>query len=924
MNMYFSFCSTSSELSYPSENVLRFSFARRLFSPELVKFDEKWKKGFISLPHRGTRKVLAASRFVPGKLEDSSVVKKSLPIREPVERIGVVRTLLIDNYDSYTFNIYQALSTINGVPPVVIRNDEWTWEEAYHYLYEDVAFDNIVISPGPGSPMCPADIGICLRLLLECRDIPILGVCLGHQALGYVHGAHVVHAPEPVHGRLSGIEHDGNILFSDIPSGRNSDFKVVRYHSLIIDKESLPKELVPIAWTIYDDTGSFSEKKLCVPVKNTGSPLNGSVIPVSEKLENGSHWPSSHVDGKQDRHILMGIMHSSFPHYGLQFHPESIATTYGSQLFKNFKDITVDYWSRCKSTSLRRRNINDTANMQVPGATQLLKELSRTRFTGNGSSYYGNTKKSLFAAKTNGVDVFDLADLSYPKPHAKLLRLKWKKHERLAHKVGGAKNVFMEIFGKNKGNDTFWLDTSSTDKARGRFSFMGGKGGSLWKQLTFSFSDQSEGISKHAGHLLIEDSQSSTEKGFLEEGFLDFLRKELSSISYDEKDFAGLPFDFCGGYVGCIGYDIKVECGMPINRHKSNAPDACFFFADNVVAIDHQLDDVYVLSLYEEGTAETSFLNDTEEKLISLMGSSTRKFEDQTLPVIDSSQCKTSFVPDKSREQYINDVQSCMKYIKDGESYELCLTTQNRRKIGNADPLGLYLHLRERNPAPYAAFLNFSNANLSLCSSSPERFLKLDRNGMLEAKPIKGTIARGSTPEEDELLKLQLKLSEKNQAENLMIVDLLRNDLGRVCEPGSVHVPNLMDVESYTTVHTMVSTIRGLKKPDISPVECVRAAFPGGSMTGAPKLRSVEILDSLENCSRGLYSGSIGYFSYNGTFDLNIVIRTVVIHEDEASIGAGGAIVALSNPEDEFEEMILKTKAPANAVIEFCSDQRRQ
>lgn len=354
--MNFSFCSTSSELSYPSENVLRFSVASRLFSP-------KWKKSFISLPCRSktTRKVLASSRYVPGKLEDLSVVKKSLPRREPVEKLGFVRTLLIDNYDSYTFNIYQALSTINGVPPVVIRNDEWTWEEAYHYLYEDVAFDNIVISPGPGSPMCPADIGICLRLLLECRDIPILGVCLGHQALGYVHGAHVVHAPEPVHGRLSGIEHDGNILFSDIPSGRNSDFKVVRYHSLIIDKESLPKELVPIAWTIYDDTGSFSEKNSCVPVNNTGSPLgNGSVIPVSEKLENRSHWPSSHVNGKQDRHILMGIMHSSFPHYGLQFHPESIATTYGSQLFKNFKDITVNYWSRCKSTSLRRRNINDT------------------------------------------------------------------------------------------------------------------------------------------------------------------------------------------------------------------------------------------------------------------------------------------------------------------------------------------------------------------------------------------------------------------------------------------------------------------------------------------------------------------------------------------------------------------------------------
>ncbi|KAH9703653.1 Aminodeoxychorismate synthase [Citrus sinensis] len=745
-----------------------------------------------------------ASSQLSGHLEGSFMGRKRLQEPPSHRKLEFVRTLLIDNYDSYTYNIYQELSTINGVPPVVVRNDEWTWRDICRYLYEENAFDNIVISPGPGSPACPEDIGICLRVLLECWDVPILGVCLGHQALGFVHGADIVHAPEPVHGRLSEIVHNGDRLFHDIPSGQNSGFKVVRYHSLIIDADSLPKELIPIAWSNSADGFSYLGTLQSGEIPDAYQSQSRQKIllsDISTQIKNGSYRHSIYSN-RMRREVLMGA--------------ESLL----------LREIT---------RTSRSVNNSDELGREALRPRQLFCDLGDRRFRIQHSRRFEIQPSSI------GV---------------KCLKLTWRKFDHLASTVGGARNIFCELFGNNKAENTFWLDSSSTEK-------------------------------------------------------------ELLSFHHEKKDYEGLPFDFYGGYIGYIGYNLKVECGASSNHHKSRTPDACFFFADNVVVIDHLYDDVYILSLNEENTPMSTWLDDTEQKLIGLRASSTRQLEEQNLHAPTVSRNKSAFISEVSRGDYVNNVENCLKYIKDGESYELCLTTQLRKRIGEIDSLGLYLHLREKNPAPYAAWLSFSKEDLCICCSSPERFLRLDKNDLLEAKPIKGTIARGSTPEEDEQLKLQLQYSEKDQAENLMIVDLLRNDLGRVCEPGSVHVPNLMDVESYATVHTMVSTICGKKHSNVSAVNCVRAAFPGGSMTGAPKLRSMEILESIESCSRGIYSGSIGYFSYNRTFDLNIVIRTVVIHEGEASIGAGGAIVALSNPEDEYEEMILKSSAPAKAVMYF-------
>jgi para-aminobenzoate synthetase len=434
----------------------------------------------------------------------------------------------------------------------------------------------------------------------------------------------------------------------------------------------------------------------------------------------------------------------------------------------------------------------------------------------------------------------------------------------------------------------FWLDSSGAGKGA-RFSFMGDAGGPLGATIAYNV-DAREVTVERGG-----------ETEILDESILDYLERELAHL---RPLAAELPFDFDCGFAGYLGYELKADCGAGPG-HRSALADAAFVFADRLIAFDHEQGHTYLLCLLDRGGEEEAetWLEATATALQAL--SPKAEARGKTLPG------PVEFRLARPSQRYLEDIAACDEHLRDGNSYEICLTNSIEAEV-DADPFDLYMELRRVNPAPFASYLRFGD--LAVLSSSPERFLKVDRQGGAEAKPIKGTCRRGDSPAADAELAEELRSSEKNRAENLMIVDLMRNDLGAVCEVGSVEVPVLMEVETYETVHQLVSTVRGRLRRDRTVVDCVRSCFPPGSMTGAPKLRTMEILDELEGRARGIYSGAIGYFGLGGGCDLSVTIRTIVLDGSSATIGAGGAIVLQSDAQNELDEALLKARAPMQAL----------
>jgi len=370
---------------------------------------------------------------------------------------------------------------------------------------------------------------------------------------------------------------------------------------------------------------------------------------------------------------------------------------------------------------------------------------------------------------------------------------------------------------------------------------------------------------------------------------------------------------FAGGAVGVLSYELGRSL-LPLHasaRDDLDLPELSFFFFDRILLFDRVEERGWALA-YARGSSEKEATCEAEVRARLLAEETIARMSDAE-PVEDEP-CGAgtmSLELSLDADAYRRAVGLCVENVHAGEAYELCLTTRFETEF-RGDARRLYRELRRRNPAPFATFLRLPEA--TLVGSSPERFLKVSPDGRVEARPIKGTRPRGETPARDAALRAELAGSRKDRAENVMIVDLLRNDLSRVCATGSVEVPELCAIEDYASVFQMVSTITGRLAEGRDLFDLLASAFPGGSMTGAPKIAAMNILERLEPLVRGYYSGAAGYLGFDGSADLSMVIRSVQIIGKRAMVGAGGAVLASSDPDMEWLEATAKARAPLEAL----------
>ena len=442
---------------------------------------------------------------------------------------------------------------------------------------------------------------------------------------------------------------------------------------------------------------------------------------------------------------------------------------------------------------------------------------------------------------------------------------------------------------------SFFIDSGMDPHKLGRYSFIG--------------SDPFIVISTHGSESILT---RGAEKSSLSGNPFDVVNHFLEVYRLDP---CSSPVPFIGGAVGYFSYDLChfIERLPSTTVDDLKLPECYLGFYDLVLAFDNLQGKAYVISTGFPELRETERmeraskrLKEVKNKLADASSSGTEAQFTPTSFSIEQVTLKGGF----THKEYVDAVEKARQYIIAGDIFEVNLSQRFEAEL-SITPYELYKRLRHINPAPFACYLNFDE--VSVVSASPERFLRI-RGDWVETRPIKGTRPRGKTPEEDKALANELLSSVKDRAENIMIVDLERNDLGRVCRFGTVKVTELTILEMFPTVFHLTSTVEGRLREGKNCIDLLKATFPGGSITGAPKVRAMEIIDELEPTKRSVYTGNIGYLSFNGDIDLNIAIRTFLVKGRKAYFQVGGAVVYDSDPEAEYQETLDKGRALINAL----------
>jgi len=400
---------------------------------------------------------------------------------------------------------------------------------------------------------------------------------------------------------------------------------------------------------------------------------------------------------------------------------------------------------------------------------------------------------------------------------------------------------------------------------------------------------------------------------------LDELRVVLSD--YRPQSIPGLP-RFFGGLVGYLGYETAAffepkaipRFESPSKEQDSTAPDAIFLFSDTVIAFDHAFGKLLLIANARVDQDEQQGIQEAEARLDMLQEKLSRPLVQHIEP--QPQDMARPLISNTTKSQYCQAVLQAKEEIAAGEIFQVVLS-QRFSQDTRARPFDIYRALRRLNPSPYMFFFNFGHLvgeqPFHLIGASPEMHVRVDGQ-RASIRPIAGTRPRGKTPDQDALLQVELLEDPKERAEHIMLVDLARNDLGRVCEYGSVQVSEFMGVERYSHVMHIVSHVEGSLRSAYDGFDLLRATFPAGTVSGAPKIRAMQIISELENQSRGPYAGAVGYFSFDGSMDTCITIRTLVMEGSKVSVQAGAGIVADSDPEREFQETVNKARALAQAV----------